>query len=310
MTDTIDRVKNIAFWQWEYTRRNPTYRKYSEALLALEDRIADHGIFELFKNADFQKEANEFANIKATYSYYHAVDGLLSEEAMKELRRWKTLRDKFTERFMRRRRSSHLGATTCYEMILEMVSEGRKREYNTGSCHEGHDYFSESLDDILALLSYHHDWSILVDEKLPPKVDFEMLIGFSYRPTDTATDYIHTGDEIRSLSYLHDFTNREGRVPDELCEIVYKLSIAGKKINPADEMRKFLLILWDEMNKIGSFERKTFDHYYRDVLKMIDGEGATHSIWKQVASNKTRIYKYFQATCRCIEGMRVYSLKS
>lgn len=310
MADAIDKVKNIAFWQWEYTRRNPKYRRYSEALSALDDRLVSHGVFDLFKNTDYQKEAKEYSAAKEIFSYYHLTDGQLSEDSMKELRRWRMLKDKFTERFMRRRKSFLQGGFTCYEMILGMISEGRNYEYDTDVFKWNDDYSLDSLDDILALLLYHHEWSILVDEKMPPKVDFEMLIGFSYRPTKTAIDSIHTGDEVRSLAYLHDFLNCEERVPDELCRIVYRLSIAGKKINPADEMRKFLLILWDDLNRSGRFDREAFDLYYSDVLRMIEEEGATHSIWKQVASNKTRIYKYFQATCRCIEDMHVYSLNA
>lgn len=310
MADAIDKVKNLAFWQWEYQRRNQKYREYSEAMTVLDLDLIDSGVSAYFAREDYVELVTKYQDPSEPFSYYNMIKDNFSKCVLDYFYKWCILRQKFAANFMRRPKHYMNGEETCYEMLLCSISRRKKCNYDIQK-YSGYDAcYLDELSDLLALLSYREQWDILIDGKVPPKVDFLTMFNFPYVPTSNATESTDIGSQIRSLAFLYDFTRTHHPQSDELCETIYRLAIAGRKINPADEMRTFLLILWDEMDRIGCFDRKTFNHYYADVLKMIDAKGAEHSIWKQVASHKSRIYKYFQTTCRCIEDMRVYPLKS
>lgn len=310
MADAVDKIKNIAFWQWEYQRRNQKYRDYSEATTILQLDLADAGVADFFARKDYVELVNKYQDSSEPFAHYNMIKDNFPDCVVDYLCKWSILNQKFTDKFMRRSKHYVNGEETCYEMLLNFIARGEKCNYDVKKYSGYDECYLEELDDLLALLAYRKQWGILMDGKIPPKHDFFTKLNTPYIPTNDATRSPDVGLEIRSLSFLCDFTVVHHSLTDELCEIIYKLAIAGRKINPADEMRTFLLILWDEMERVGSFDIKTFNHYYSDVLKMIDENGADHSIWNQVATHKSRIYKYFKTTCQCIEDMRVYPLKS
>ena len=62
LLDGSDRLQRIAFWYWEYMRRNPLYQRYCAVIESYNDYFKDIGIYEFMQTREFLDEMTEYVS--------------------------------------------------------------------------------------------------------------------------------------------------------------------------------------------------------------------------------------------------------
>ena len=62
LLDGSDRLQRIAFWYWEYMRRNPLYQRYCAVIETYNDYFKGIGIYEFMQTREFLDEMTEYVS--------------------------------------------------------------------------------------------------------------------------------------------------------------------------------------------------------------------------------------------------------
>lgn len=309
--DNIERLESIAFWLWEYTRRNQHYRRYIDVIMWY--RIQFHEVGELenldnfcsyesvqrlmdesdsnpeiIKYNDFTRELTQ----KHGYFYGKAVFKILF------------LIMQFNKRFKRTAKDYEEGINT--EEEIDKLLKGEKVSF-----------LSKDQNDQYAVISLRKDWVIMVDGDTPNPnmIRFENDDVITINPSKIISHRKELSKEAASFEIYDQLSKNvstTGRIDYETQLEIYELGGAGLDFDPrGDNMRLVMLWLWDKAHEPDDRDNppKSFDEVY-PLLKDRLHDGDLDNLTSDVLNRKSRIKGYYRTTEYCINNLTVLPLKS
>lgn len=304
--DWYDRLRNVAFWYWEYQRRNPSYRKWSKIIQGylryfdligeLENLVSPELFLENIEHA----QSHEGEDWQSPYVRY--LSDTYGPGAKCKYFRLSVRGVKFDEKFKRVYREHWIGMDTdeALDDILDMKSVS---------------FYADDETDLIALLSMHEEWIVQFGEEAPSYIGsfVEKQATAPFSPDATPEQVMKISTEYQVLNAFSKAVKcafEDQFIDDQTMKAVYKLSIAGRHINSTDLVRLAILWMWDYAHKANPDDLVSeFDNALVAVRKKIkdkdmDGEKA----FNQFTDRRARVLGYFNATNECIQKMRVFNL--
>lgn len=311
--DGFDRLKNVAFWNWEYQRRNPVYRRWSEVISGYHDFFREVGMFELITSKEWFDGMNEYYNSPEFQEvdtheaflntpYHLHIKENFGEEAWMKHVRYGFLGGNFDKKFHRLWRHHDDGLDT--EVALTAILKG-----------QGVKFECSDLKDVTALLKMHSDWLVKISGESPSHLwaCFEMNATVPINPNVSLDRLSKVGYEVQVLNMLNKAVLEEFDkqfLDSSTTEAAYQLSIAGKHINNSDVVRLAMLWMWDSAVERNPEDiENQFPEILEQLKERIDTAGlGGEKTFNQFFSRKKRILGYFQRTNLCIQEMSVFNL--
>lgn len=308
--DNINRAKNLAFWQWEYTRRNPKYKELSDELTIVIEELKKLGVFYEMFSKENAKTIMSFSEEIGDENYESILDIPFFKHlfirfggrAVRQLFHWTTLINRFEIEFKRPLKPSWIGHESDY-ILSELLCN---KEYLFETC----DYM-----DIIALLRNKEKWALTIGG-IPPNLTNTVFNCYHPMNIDKQATFdnptlIHQEAEV--LKFLRngplDFVF-DGKIDPVGINAVYKLSSSGQYTNNSNISRLIGVWLWDQAHFENEHTPLAFNIVYKKLIKKIEESGATGGAWEQVQGKRTRILKYYNVTSDCIKSMAVLPLQA
>lgn len=312
--DDVDRLKRVAFWYWEYMRRNPLYRRYCQAIEEYDDYFNLIGVYDFMQSKEYLDEMSEYVSchderVDLKYTPFRKrLDRDHGEEAGRKFFKYGFLGNGFEKHFGRVYKDYNDGLDSDFA-LLELIADRNLP------------FFTENVRDIAALVKLNGQWLISVDGFAPSTYSFDLERANEVKidPVAILKNPGKVGLEVYALNIINKAVEslfEKQRVPLETYESVYKLSLAGKHINSTDAMRLAMLWMWDKAHENDGEEPLPFDQTYRLLKEIIQSRRAdedgkeTGGVWEQILYRKPRIREYYASTERCIQQLIVIPLKS
>jgi len=306
--DDTDRLRNVAFWYWEYMRRNPLYKRYCTVIDRYDNYFKKIGVYDYMQSKECIDEMMEYSSTHEGKEELRYTPFRLrleldhGEQAGLLFFKYGFLSFGFENKFGRIYRPCTDGMDTDV-VITKLIND------------ENVSFFTESLADIAALVKLNGQWLITVDGITPNTFCFDLKRSNEIKILSHGIieDPGKVGLEVYALNIINKAVNsllEKQQVLPETYESVYKLSLAGKHINSTDAMRLSMLWMWDKAHEVDGQEPLPFDQVYRLLKDRIEKAGATEGVWEQVLYRKPRIREYFESTERCIQQVTIIPLKS
>jgi len=306
--DGYDRLKNIAFWHWEYQRRNPEYRRWCEVIERFILYFDDIGEWEYMCSEEFARKLKEYYS-DPQYDdaimdnpYCRHLEGEHGKEARRAFIKWSLLGFQFDRKFKRIFRDASVGMD-----VEEALSQALKEAPVS--------FEVESLADMTAMLKMHNEWIVQIDGNAPSHVLAfgETNATMPINPDVPLDRLANIGHEAQVLNMLHKalFEEHGEQVLDEATpNAAYQLSIAGKHINNSDLVRLAVLWMWDRAFEANpdDLDAGFMDAYEQVTAKIEEAGMGGEKPFSQFLSRRKRIQGYFSATDRCIKDMYVFNL--
>lgn len=312
--DDTDRLKNVAFWYWEYMRRNPLYRRYCNVIDRYDNFFKSIGVYDYMQSKEYLDEMSEYTS---------------THDEREELRytpfRLRLERDHgeragllfFKYGFL------SLGFENKFGRIYKYCTDGIDADalINKLLTDEDVSFSTENVADIAALVKLNGQWLITVDGFTPDTFCYDLQRSNEVKisPKAILEEPGKVGLEVYALNLINKAVESQfekQRVSLETMGSVYKLSLAGKHINSTDAMRLAMLWMWDKAHENGGKEPLPFDQVYRLLKEIILSKHAvedgkeTGGVWDQILYRKPRIREYYASTEHCISQPTVIPLKS
>lgn len=306
--DGYDRLKNVAFWHWEYQRRNSVYRRWCEVVERYINYFDELGEWEYMCSLEFAQKLQEY------YSDPQYDDAIMDNpycrhlehehgvEARKAFFKWSIFGFQFDQKFKRIFRDPSIGMDS-----EEALSHALKEEPVS--------FAVESLADMTAMLKMHHEWIIQIDGETPSHVlaFAEKNATIPINPDVPLDRLANIGNEAQVLNMLHKALYEEHgeQVLDEATpNAAYQLSIAGKHINNSDLVRLAVLWMWDQAVEANpdDLDAGFMDAYERITSRIEEAGMGGEKPFSQFLTRRKRVQGYFSATNECIKNMYVFNL--
>jgi len=284
MSDNIDRVKNVAFWHWEYLRRNAKYYNYYSQLDTIMDELLKLGFDEFCQESSVEQyvsKHDKFPYEKELCKRYGKRTSLLFYKY------WK-LDAKFELKFGRSQRLPLEGLDTdkAFKLLLK---------------DEPINFMTDDLDDILALLHLHQDWSITINDTYPNVSNlFHDIDSISIKPEALKENKGTVELEYQVLKFAQRLNdNEQEHLTSSDLNAVYNLCIKGKGISRANEKRLIALWVWDQcyVEETGKLDEEKGDECCDYIDELIKNEGLTGPHWNEFLERKRRFGEFFWLTC-------------
>jgi hypothetical protein len=340
--DDADRIKKLAFWYWEYLRRNTCYKKYSDAIKKYRQDLRSEGCENLDKievdsnklfsdgtRQDFGFDFSKLTHLKQLrFKYGHDLGKIIFM--------YVSLMRRFKKKFGRNYKDHLVGMNT--DETLGLLLSGKTVQFATNNA-----------NDISALLRLADEWSMLEqylirDEakcRLSNECIFQVKVGkinshnalrsdidkiskhmqsFCENKNDVNIDLglikkdpKNAALQMYALSLIKDVqesVSQKNRIDDEVLKPVYRLLFSGKHIKTPDDTRLVALWLWDKAREQNAENPDHFDDVYSILRQRInDKESDIAGNWEQTLSKPNRIRQHFEMTDFCIENRLVANLK-
>lgn len=306
--DNVDRLMNVAFWYWEYMRRNQHYIRYCNVIEYYKSYFQDIGEFEYLDSKEGMEELfSYFYDTENDYDvknnpYKTRLEELHGKDAGIKFIKFSFLSEKYRSRFNRIYKHYSLGIDTDEE-LLKLLNE--------------EDILFETRDttDIAALLRMHNDWTIKIDDDTPTHYIYSLEE--SGPITIDPKSILNTPAQIGLEAHAINLINKSIRsliekqfVELETFEAVYRISLAGRHINSSDEMRLAILWLWDKAHEEDDGNPAPFDAVYPLLKDKLESANVSGGVWEQILYRKSRILGYYKMLTQSISQLTVLPLQS
>lgn len=303
----IERLKSVAFWHWEYQRRNPHYRRYIDVLEKFDEYFRSIGEYDFINSKEFIEEITEYCVVPGCQYNWRdnpIMDRIRNDhgpEAAIRLFKYGFLADKFLEKFKRLQKHYSVGMDT--NDVLKTLKDGGDYTFET-----------DDPQDYAAVLRMHSDWAMQLDGTDPDLYTyvFEKFENISVNTEKALDNPANLGLEGHALKLYRAVVEGlfgEQAISDDTLDAVYRLSLSGKYINSSDEMRLSVLWIWDKTNTAAT-SPLSFDQSYQLLKKEILKSHLSEGVWDQVVTRKKRVFEYYEVLEQCIRQMSVIPFKS
>lgn len=308
-----ERLENLAFWYWEYQRRNPVYRRWSEVLGNLYEKLEPYqdtideiytpnGTVDLIK---YEREATTTHERK-----YNPARKVMEDrhgpKAGELLYKFNILSVKFDRKFKRPPLSHEFGVDT--EEALKALLSPKELEFRP-----------DDISHVSALLNMHNDWIVKIDGE-DPNHTYMLLVPYVTLPIGPhVTTEIHQKatleyEVLHLMSKTIDLWDFNEQIVDEqTADAALELLEDLKGINTANVMRLAMLWLWDRINEDDDqsldFDGK-FKKHWGSLKSRANNAGMIDKPWNQIYGKKNRIMKAFESTNCSIQNMTITDLNS
>ncbi|BAH73640.1 hypothetical protein DMR_01490 [Solidesulfovibrio magneticus RS-1] len=326
--DDVGRFKTIAFWHWEYTRRNRLYKLYSNKIESFRNGLIGAGglhqditvvpLGGIFDKYLYKQEGEQSINHLLKW---FLIRGLDREKGMLFLR-YRLLFHGFNKKFKRYFKPCHIGIDSS-EQLDKLLSGNLP-------CFEIKD-----LVDLIAILPQELKLKLTLDYSkarikiLGPwfaemvsventgqnniKIEMDQVFKFS-------DDVILDREDQRTISGMANvlaFLNRlfvngckqeNPLVTDYMLQLIYRFCLAGKHIKSSSIMRLAMLWLWDQAHKQNEDNPAQFDDVYPLLKSKIEQAGVSGKVWEQIVTRRKRVRGYYDVTDYCIKNRTIISL--
>lgn len=302
----VDRLKRIAFWYWEYMRRNKLYKAYCTVINRYNDCFKRIGVYDYMQTKAYLDEMSEYVSnhdnaydLKYT-SFRRRLEKEHGENAGRLFFKYGFLSNGYEKKFGRVYKDSCVGMDT-YEALNNFL-DGQDVPFKLSD-----------LADISALIRLNGEWVTSVEGERPSMFTFD-----ANRLQDITLDREaifkfpdKVGLELHALNLINKTVAclfEKQRVGEDTLQAVYKLSLAGRHINSTDAMRLAMLWLWDKAHEKDEDSPIPFDEVYPLLKRKIEKAGMADGAWEQIVTRRKRIAEYYEVTSRCIKQCIVTSL--
>ena len=306
IVDDIDRLKRVAFWYWEYMRRNPLYRRYCAVIERYNDYFKSIGVFDYMESREYLEEMTSHAS---THNDYHdlahspfrvRLDNEFGKEAGMKYFKYGFLSYGYEKNFGRIYKHYSSGLDT--NEALEKIFSGEDVNFSV----KGH-------SDISALVKLNGSWMISIDEMTPKNYlyNLEKSNSITIDPKAILGNPTKVGLEVHALNMINKAVESlfsKQHIDEETLQSVYKLSLSGKHINSSDTMRLAMLWLWDKAHDQDGGKSASFDTVYQLLKDKINASGMLDGAWEQIFTRRKRIAGYYEVTDFCIQNHTITSL--
>lgn len=306
LLDGADRLQRIAFWYWEYMRRNPLYQRYCAVIEAYNDYFKDIGIYEFMQTREFLDEMAEYVSthddeedLKYT-PFRRRVEKSHGEYASLKIFKYGFLSCGFENNFGR---------------IYKHCLDGLDSDEALGCLLHDNDveFSTKNPADLSALLKLNGEWLLTVDEMTPDtfSFDFQRTGNIKISPQGVAKAPSKVGLEVQALNMINKAVEnlfKKQNIEGETLQAVYKLCLEGKHINSSDVMRLAMVWLWDKAHETSESTPASFDDVYPLLKAKVEASGKTDGAWEQIMTRRKRIMGYYEMTDFCIKNRVIMSL--
>lgn len=306
-SDDTDRLKRIAFWYWEYMRRNPSYLRFWEVFERYHDFFKSIDVFDSMQTKEYLDEMFEYLSTHHTRAeirytpFRRRLEANHGERAGKLFFKYGFLSCGFEKKFRR---------------LLKDPNEGQDSDEALNKLFKGESVSFETDDiiDMSALGRFNASWLISVDGDSPLNFhyDLERTNSIKISPKGILDQPSKVGQEIHALN----FTNKaveslfeKQNVENETFQSFYKLNMSGKHINSSNVMRLAMIWLWDNAHT-GPGTPRSFDEVYPLLKEKVEKAGMADGVWEQIMTRQKRIREYYASTDFCIQNYTITSLKN
>lgn len=303
--DETDRLKRIAFWYWEYMRRNPLYRRYCVVIERYQDFFKSLGVFEYM-------ESREYLEMMTSYVAAHDDEDELRNNPFKVrldtefgaeagMKYWKYgfLSYGFEKHFGRIYKHHSIGLDA--EETLNKLLSGKDVAFSV-----------KGAAEISALVKLNGSWMISIDEMQPSNFlyNLEKSTSIKIDPKAILNNPEKVGLEVHALNMINKAVESlfgKQHLDEETLKSVYKLSLSGKHINSADAMRLAMLWMWDKAHEKDAAHPQPFEAVYPLLKQKVEAAGGVGGTWEQIVTRRKRIVEYYAATDFCIQNHTITS---
>ena len=306
LLDGSDRLQRIAFWYWEYMRRNPLYQRYCAVIETYNDYFKDIGIYEFMQTREFLDEMAEYVSthddeedLKYT-PFRRRVEKSHGEYASLKVFKYGFLSCGFENNFGR-----------IYKHCLDGLDSDEALGYLLRD--NDVEFLTKNPADLSALLKLNGEWLLTVDEMTPDtfSFDFQRTGNIKISPQGVTKSPSKVGLEVQALNMINKAVEslfKKQNIEGETLQAVYKLCLEGKHINSSDVMRLAMVWLWDKAHETSESTPASFDDVYPLLKAKVEASGKTDGAWEQIMTRRKRIMGYYEMTDFCIKNRVIMSL--
>jgi hypothetical protein len=321
----IDRLRNAAFWHWEYMRRNPIYIKYwdkFEFYFKYFDEIGVSAFINSAEHIELVREigndpSREDSNLEIISERMFQADG---DKGTLYYTKFGILSACFANKFFIPPKSYIEDYSS--EDVFEYVFSREEFLFQT-----------YEITECISLCSTH-EWMFSTPDSIAELYDFSIVENLNFSPnrmtsmnssknvgleagvinvTKSAINKIIERDisysclTFEKMKYLPE-VELDDVISDEQLEDIYDLIIKPRKLNIADELRLCGLWMWDNYDHDTDDPEAEFERVLDELRMKLELGGKDDKPWSQVFERKKRMWEYFQVTCMCIKKHTVLPL--
>ncbi|GAB6037748.1 hypothetical protein JCM15519_23070 [Fundidesulfovibrio butyratiphilus] len=312
------RLKSVAFWFWEYQRRNPAYRKFSYAIEYYRFYFEELGELEAIESKEgckkFESDAFDMEDPNPkNHPYALYLEEKYGEEARLAFYRLSFLIEAVRRRFHRMYRSCDIGLQT--DRALNIILDNKHYQQRGTRCSDiellrknGITLESKNHADINALLRSYYKWAMSIDEDTPNHylADLNKTSGILLNHNQALKDPEQVMLELHAVKIFNAtidsiFTNK--RIGDETLEAVYKLCLAGGNIVSSDMTRLIILWMWDKAHDADGSTIIRFDEVHAMLRSVFSLDKRAKYKIHTLFIKKHRLFEYYENLCAKINTM-------
>lgn len=214
--DDVDRLKGIAFWYWEYMRRNPLYIRYCDVFNCYHNYFESLGVYEYMQSKEFLDEMSEYVSTHDTreelknFPFRKRLEKEFGDEAGKRTFKYGCLSCGFENHFERIYKHYSIGIDT--EKVLNDELSGKIFPFTT-----------DNPADIAALVKLNGSWLITVDDFQPDTFcyDIKRAQSIKVNPNGVINQLGKVNREFQALNMINmavEAMFKEQKIPDDMLE--------------------------------------------------------------------------------------------
>jgi hypothetical protein len=309
-----ERLENLAFWYWEYLRRNPVYIEWSCAMNRLTNHLSQYPetMAEVLSADKWLAKINTGPEDKTWQDVKFSPERKVIEErhgkrAGEIYHKYNIFCVSFGSRFKRTYRTFDEGMDT--EECLKLVFN-RKDDISFKPIH---------ISDVAALLNLHDDWMVGLGGYEP---NYMGLLTYQHATLpigpEITTEMHHKAcleyEVINLMCKAIDYWGiQEPTVDEETASATIELLTELKSVNTANVMRLAMLWLWDRMledydESLDSDE--LFKKHWGVLKDRANAAGLNEAPWNQIYDKKKRVHTAFLNTIDCIMQVKIIDLNT
>ncbi|MBI4805527.1 MAG: hypothetical protein HY795_09855 [Desulfovibrio sp.] len=294
------RIRSVAFWFWEYQRRNPAYRHFSHVIENYRAYFDELGELEVIESEEVCKgfDADAFdmedPNPKS-HPYTLHLEERYGKKARLSFCRLSFLTEAVRRRFHRLYRNAYIGLNTGE--ALAAVLKGKSVAFE-----------SKDHIDINALLRSYYKWAMSIDDDAPNHymADLDKTAGILLDHKQALKDPEQVMLELHAVKIFNAtidsiFSNK--RISDETLEAVYKLCLSGDHIVSADMTRLIILWMWDKAHESDDNNPLSFDEVHEILKEAIPLKHRHNDKIATLLQKRQRLFEYYENLCTKINTM-------
>ena len=304
--DDVDRLKRVAFWYWEYMRRNPLYKKYCKVINRYDNYFKKIGVYDYMQSKEYLEEMSEYLS---THESKHDLEHTPFRNRLEAEHGKEAGRLFFKYGFL------GLGYEKKFGRVYKDCADGLDSYAVIDNFLAGKTvgFASQDIRDLSALIKLNGTWMVSVDEYAPDNFSYDLERSSSIKidPKGILNNPAKVGLEIHALNLINKAVNSlfgKQRASEETLQSVYKLSLSGKHIISSDAMRLAMLWLWDKAHEADESNPARFDEVYSLLKAKLEKKGMADGAWEQILTRRKRTLGYYEMTSYCIKNRIVTSL--